>query len=186
MSLIDKHLLRYQFSERHRTFVRASPAEVIWAVLTLSRNRSPDWVTDILIALQTVPSRLFGREAPRVGKLVFTPLDCDEKSETVAGLIGRFWQLDGGLVPIADADAFVRFAEPGTPKLVIGYRATSDHLGTLLTTETRVLCPDHYSLLKFAPYWMLIRIPSGLIRRRGLRAITAAAEKRGKPDGTEP
>jgi hypothetical protein len=175
MSLIDKHLPRYQFSERHRTRVKASPEEVIRAVINFNRPR--DRFSDILLALRTVPSRLMGREAPLVGKPIFTPLDQDEKSETVAGLIGRFWQLDGGLVPIPDADAFAHFAEPGTPKLVIGYRVAPDPVGTLLTTETRVFCPDRYSLLRFAPYWMLIRIPSGLIRRRTLRAIKAAAEK---------
>ena len=134
----------------------------------------PDRLKAILMALRTIPSRLLGREAP-VG-INFTPLDGDEY-ETVAGLIGRFWQPDGGLITIPDADAFARFAEPGTPRLVIGFRATSDPLGTLLTTETRVFCPDRYSLLRFAPYWALIRIPSGLIRRRTLRAIKAAAEK---------
>jgi hypothetical protein len=175
MSLLDKHLPRYQFSERHRTRVRASPEEVMRAVV--SSDRPPDRLRDVLLALRTVPARLLGREAPRVGLLSFTPLDFDEKSETVAGLTGRFWRLDGGLVPIPDADAFARFAEPGTPKLVIGFRATPDPLGTLLTTETRVYCPDRYSLLRFAPYWMLIRVPSGLIRRRSLRAIKAAAEE---------
>ena len=174
MPLIDKHLPRYHFSERHRTRVRASPDEVIRAVVAL--DSAPDRLRDFLMALRTVPSRLLGREAPRVGTLGFTPLDWDEKSETVAGLIGRFWQLDGGLVPIADGGAFARFAEPGTPKLVIGYRAIPDPLGTLLTTETRVFCPDRSSLLRFAPYWMLIRVASGLIRRRSLRAIKAAAE----------
>ena len=130
------------------------------------------------MALRTVPSRLLGREAPQAGKEIFTPLDCDG-SETVAGLMGRFWRLDGGLIPFPNADAFDCFAEPGVPKLVIGFRAAPDSLGTLLTTETRVFCPDRHSLLRFAPYWMLIRIPSGLIRRRALRAIKAAAEKRG-------
>jgi hypothetical protein len=175
MSLLDKHLPRYQFSERHRTRVRASPDQVMRAVATL--NRPADRLSDVLLALRTVPSRLVGREAPRFGAESFTPLDRDETSETVAGLVGRFWRLDGGLVPIADADAFARFAEPGTPKLVIRFRATPDPLGTLLTTETRVYCPDRYSLLRFAPYWMLIRVPSGLIRRRSLRAIKAAAEE---------
>ena len=176
MSLIDKHLPRYQFSERHRTHVRASPDDVMRAVVAL--DRAPDRLRDFLMALRTVPSRLLGRDVPPLGTLGFTPLDWDEKSETVAGLIGRFWQLDGGLVPIPDADAFARFAEPGTPKLAIAFRATSDPLGTLLTTETRVFCPDRSSLLKFAPYWMLIRLPSGLIRRRTLRAIKAAAGNR--------
>jgi hypothetical protein len=173
MSLIDKHLPRYQFSETHRTRVKASPDAVMRTVLA---DRSPDRLRDVLLALRTVPSRLLGHVAPQVGKQIFTPLDCDE-SETVAGLIGRFWQLDGGLVSFPNADAFARFAEPGTPKLVTGFRAIPDHVGTLLTTETRVFCPDRYSLLRFAPYWMLIRIPSGLLRRRALRAIKAAAEK---------
>ena len=175
MPLIDKHLPRYQFSERHRTRVRASPEQVMRAVAV--SDLPPDRLKDVLMGLRTVPSRLLGREAP-VG-INFTPLDWDERSETVIGLIGRFWQPDGGLVDIPDADAFARFAEPGTPKLVIGFRATPDALGTLLTTETRVYCPDRHSLLRFAPYWALIRIPSGLIRRRTLRAIKAAAEKSG-------
>jgi hypothetical protein len=66
---------------------------------------------------------------------------------------------------------------------VIGYRATPDPIGTLLTTETRVFCPDPYSLVRFAPYWVLIRIPSGLIRRRTLRAIRTAVEKKMSADG---
>ena len=172
MSLIDKHLPRYQFSEMHHTRVRASPDAAMRAVLG---HRPPNRLMDVLLALRTLPARVLGREAPRVGFNIFTPLECDE-GETVAGLIGRFWQLDGGLATFADADAFGRFDEPGTPKLVTAYRVTPDPVGTLLTTETRVFCPDRYSLLRFAPYWMLIRMPSGLIRRRALRAIKAAAE----------
>ena len=149
MSLIDRHLPRYQFSERHRTRVRASPEDVIRAVV--ASDRRPDRVRDLLMALRTLPSRLLGREAPRVDMDRFTPLDRDGRSETAAGLIGRFWQLDGGLVPIVDAEAFGRFSEPGTAKLVIGFRATPDPLGTLLTTETRVFCPDLHSLLRLAP-----------------------------------
>ena len=176
MSLIDKHLPHYQFSERHHTRVGASPSEVMRALVTADRTQ--DWVASFLLALRGLPLRLLGREAPRIGMSMFTPLDGDGISETVAGLIGRFWRFDGGLVPLPNAEGFARFAEPGTPKLVTGFRATPDPRGTLLTTETRVFCPDAESLLKFAPYWMLIRIPSGLIRRRTLRAIKAAAEKR--------
>ena len=152
----------------------------------VSFKRPPDRLTDVLLGLRTIPARLLGREAPRIGSNIFTSLDLDKKSETVAGLIGRFWQLDGGLVPFADADAFARFVEPGTPKLVTGFHATPDPVGTLLTTETRVFCPDRYSLLRFAPYWMLIRLVSGLIRRRTLCAMKAATEKGVRSDGREP
>jgi hypothetical protein len=172
MSLIDKHLPRFQFSETHRARVRASPSAVMRTVLA---DRPPDRLSEILLALRTVPSRLSGRVTPKIGEQMFTSLENGE-NETVVGLVGRFWQLDGGLVPILDADAFDRFAEPGIPKLAIGFRAISDPVGTLLTTETRIFCPDRQSLLRFAPYWMLIRIPSGLIRRRTLRSIRAAAE----------
>ena len=55
-----------------------------------------------------------------------------------AGLVGRFWRLDGGLVPIPDADAFLRYAEPNVPKLVMNFSAEPDGEGTRLSTETRV------------------------------------------------
>jgi len=174
VSLIDKHLPRYHFSERHRTRIGASPGDVMGALV--ASDRPPDRVRGLLMSLRTFPSRLAGREALRAGPDMFTPLDWDGKSETVAGLVGRFWRLDGGLVPIASVEEFARFAEPGTPKLVIGFLATPDPVGTLLTTETRIFCPDLHSTVKFAAYWMLIRAPSGLIRRRSLRAIKALAE----------
>jgi hypothetical protein len=48
---------------------------------------------------------------------------------------------------------------------------------TLLVTETRVFCPDRASLLKFTPYWLLIRPVSGLIRRRILSSIKQMSER---------
>ena len=177
MSLIDKHLPRYQFSETHRTRVKASPDAVMRTVLA---DRPADGLRDVLLALRILPSRLLGRVAPQIGKQMFTSLDCDE-NETVAGLVGRFWQLEGGLIPIPDAATFDCFAESGIPKLVTGFSVAPDPVGTRLTTETRVFCPDRYSLLRFAPYWILIRMPSGLIRRRAIRAIKVAAEKAARP-----
>ena len=54
---------------------------------------------------------------------------------------------------------------------------------TLLTAETRVYCPDRYSLLRFTPYWLAIRPVSGLLRRRMLSASSEIAEHRdSRPD----
>ena len=88
---------------------------MIRAVVAL--DHAPDRLTDFLMAVRTLPSRLLGRDAPPRGTLRFTPLDWDGKSETVAGLIGRFWQLDGGLIPISDADTFARFAQSGSAEV---------------------------------------------------------------------
>jgi hypothetical protein len=174
MSLLDKHLPRYQFRERHQLLVHAPPERVMAAVIGFQPPR--DRITEGLMWLRGVPTRLTGRRAPAFGLHSFTPLASDGTSETAAGLVGRFWRLDGGLVPLADAEAFDRFAEPRTPKLVIGFRATAEGVATRLSTETRVFCPDRYSLVRFAPYWVLIRLASGLIRRRALAAIKAIVE----------
>ena len=47
--------------------------------------------------------------------------------------------------------------------------------GTWLLTETRVWCTDRAALLRFTPYWYLIRPVSGLIRHRLLARVRDAA-----------
>ena len=177
MSLLDRHLPRYQFVERHHVRVAAAPERVIAAVADFLPPDDP--VTGALMWLRELPGRLVGRPRPDFGVHSFTPLAMEPARETVSGLVGRFWRLDGGLVAIADAAAFDAYAEPGTPKLVIGFTAAPEGGLTRLTTETRVFCPDRYSLVRFAPYWALIRLASGLIRRRALAHIKAVAEGAG-------
>lgn len=109
----------------------------------------------------------------RFGLHEFTLLGRNADRELAYGLIGRFWRSDFGLRPCADGDAFRRFAEPGTARLVLHFSCEqAEKEGfTLLRTETRVHCPDRRSRLLFTPYWLAIRPVSGLIRRRLLRDI---------------
>ena len=62
---------------------------------------------------------------------------------------------------------------------MIGFVAEQVGEATLLTTETRVYCPDRYSLIMFTTYWLIIRPVSGLLRQRALAAIREIAEHRG-------
>jgi len=97
----------------------------------------------------------------------------------VGGLVGRFWEIwsgDFGLVAVARPDEFLACNTPRTAKLVIGFSAEPVGAETVLTTETRVYCPDRYSLIMFTPYWLAIRPVSGLLRRRALGAIKQIAE----------
>lgn len=112
-------------------------------------------------------------DRPRFGLHEFTLLGRNADRELAYGLIGRFWRSDFGLRPCADGDAFRRFAEPGTARLVLHFSCEqAEKEGfTLLRTETRVHCPDRRSRLLFTPYWLAIRPVSGLIRRRLLRDI---------------
>jgi hypothetical protein len=103
----------------------------------------------------------------------FIPLD--RGGDRAAGLVGRFWRLDFGLMPLPDATAFAR---PGTPKLVIGFLAEPQGELTRLVTETRADCPDRMSLLVFTPYWLVFRLPSGPMRRRFLARVKRTVESR--------
>jgi hypothetical protein len=188
VTIADQLLPTYQFSERHQSVVAADPARVRAGLETLDDN---DAVMRALIALRELPSRIAGALGarntlwgkPPFGLSNFTPLMRSE-SEIAYGLIGRFWQLDYGLEPVTDAAAFIAFDKPATPKLVLGFQVlTGPNGGTRLVTETRVYCPDRAALLRFTPYWWIIRAASGFIRRRLLTAVKRRAEQTGNSGG---
>ena len=182
MSLIDRFLPDYQFSERHETRVRCPPGEL----LDLIQSWEPrDRFANVAMTLRQAPARLMHalapsrHPAPRPFSLKsFTPLGRDGDRAMAGGLIGQFWRNDFGLVPIATPEEFIAFDAPRTPKLVLGFMAEPEGELTRLVTETRVYCPDRHSYVMFLPYWLLIRPASGLIRRRMLGAIRAIAERR--------
>jgi hypothetical protein len=183
MSLLDQYLPVYQFAERHSIVVDGAAGAVLDAVeafdpsndrissgMTVARELPGRWLTKLGFAGTSRPIAF--------GKRDFIPLERDGDREMAAGLVGRFWRLDYGLVPLPDAAAFLAFAAPGTAKLVIGFLAEPQDDRTRLVTETRVYCPDRRSLVLFTPYWLVIRLGSGLIRRRFLHALQRTMERR--------
>jgi hypothetical protein len=65
----------------------------------------------------------------------------------IAGLIGKFWRPDFGLFVANGPSEFLACNPPKTAKLAIGFVAEQLGEVSLLTTETRVYCPDRYSLI---------------------------------------
>ena len=57
------------------------------------------------------------------------------------------------------------------------FRLESVPVGTLLSTETRILATDPRTGRSFAVYWFLIRTSSGAIRREVLRTVRAAQSR---------
>lgn len=178
------------FREVHQRVV-AAPIEVVWPhCLDVSareiRTLGP------LMALRGMPARFMGRgvksaAAPRRVLDVFTDegfvllrRDCeprDGRASVVFGGAGRFWSV-GKNAPIvfADGDAFVEFDEPGNAKVITRLDAIDLGDGTTrIETETLVAGTDAASTRRFRPYWGLIRLPSGLIRRSWLAAIDRRA-----------
>jgi hypothetical protein len=66
-------------------------------------------------------------------------------------LIGKFWRPDFGLFVVNGPSEYLACNPPKTAKLAIGFVAEQFGEVTLLTTETRVYCPDRYSLMMFFP-----------------------------------
>ena len=188
MSLIDEFLPRHQFSARHQANVRCRPGELLDIIQNFQPPR--DRVGDTAMLVRQWPARVMHWLAPsRAARprpftpANFTPLGRDGDREIVGGLIGKFWRPDFGLSVINGPSEFLACNPPKTAKLVIGFLAEEIGEATLLTTETRVYCPDRYSLIMFTPYWLAIRPVSGLLRRRALASIRRLAEQRdGGPD----
>jgi hypothetical protein len=184
MSLMDRFLPSYQFSERHQVTVRCRPGEL----LDIIQNFQPpkDRFGETAMLVRQLPARLMHVLAPSrtpppspVTRANFIPLARDGDREMVGGLVGKFWRPDFGLVGVKDASGFLLCNPPKTAKLVIGFAAEQTGELTVLATETRVYCPDRYALIMFFPYWLIIRPVSGVLRRRFLATIRRVAETRG-------
>lgn len=182
MTRLDHYLPAFSFREVHSVRVFASPDAVIQAASEYQPDTDPFFRN--MIGIRELPmrfSRMLGAKRTLLpapfGMQNFTQLERSEGIELIYGLVGRFWQTGYGLVDIPDAAAFTAFNTPGTAKLAMSFTAHAiNHRETELVTETRVFCPDRACLLKFAPYWYLIRPVSGLIRRRVLNAIKRLSE----------
>lgn len=100
----------------------------------------------------------------------------DLPDEVVVGAIVRF--SPPGAVPWGSDPAgwFREFSRPGHYRVAMAF---DGHDG-VLTTTTRVAVADEQSRRRFARYWALIRIPSGLIRREWLAAARRAVVASGR------
>ncbi len=143
----------------------------------------------LLLGIRQVPKRLTGRarsaergraERPVIGDFLaygFTLLADEPSTSTVVGAIGRWWSPSGNepVAGISDSDAFRAFDAPGYAKAAVAFEFSSVGPGTAIRTETRIACTDASARRLFGAYWLLIRLPSGLIRRSWLAAIERRA-----------
>jgi hypothetical protein len=173
-SALDRLLPDYQFVERHKTFVRASRQEVWRALHEVTPSEMA--LTRILFGVRTLPARLAGaRTAGPAGPWLpslltsgFEVMAETPEQELVLGTNGRFWELRARPHPQPD---------PGSAIAAMDFRLEDRQGGTLVTTETRVAVEDRAARRRFARYWLVIRIGSGLIRRDLLHAVRRRAER---------
>ena len=191
MLSIDYWMPTYDFAERHETRARAAPGRVYQAIRAADFGHNS--LFKLLLGLRALPHLLLN--PPKAGQMAsgrapeskltldvffhngFVMLEERNGHEMVIGLTGRFWRPTGAIVR-TDPVEFRLPTPEGAVKAAWNFavrRATDD--STLLTTETRVWCPDTAARRYFRAYWTLIRPFSGLLRRIMLREIQKTAEK---------
>ena len=165
----------------HSRIVGAPPS-VVWDELQkVTMSALP--VSWALEAVRLLPARLSAREhQPLAGRsfLDVTPIPVlfSQRPDVVisAGL-GQAWRISGGVTPPSlDAAALRAWSRPGWIKAGMEFRLEPTRLGTLMSTETRVVATDARTRRAFAAYWFFIRPSSGAIRREVLRVVAHRAE----------
>jgi hypothetical protein len=67
----------------------------------------------------------------------------------------------------------------------MNFRLLAGPDGTELVTETRVISTDAATARRFAAYWLMVRIGSGLIRRDLLRAVGSVLQRQPERQTTD-
>lgn len=175
ITLLDALMPRYDMRASHDLVVDASVPDVYQAVLETDLAES--LVTKVLMAIRSLGRR--AQSSFRLGQLpatgAFFALGSDPPRELAAGVIGRFWSMEGAVID-GNRAAFEASLPPGMAKAIWSFRVDDDAGGALLTTETRVLCSDDDARRQFLRYWTLVGPFSGIIRREALRLIRAQAQ----------
>ena len=187
-SRLDAFLPTPDFSERHDRTVQA-PAEDVWSAATSVTPAEIRLLTP-LMTLRSLPHILSGRrrsfsegDASFLDVFEqegFVALHRDEgvaagRAVVIYGAAGRFWSPTRNSPWPLDAQAFADHEGPGTVKVAFSLEVAERGTTTLVTTETRIVGTDATARRAFGRYWLIIRGPSGLIRRSWLAAIDRRA-----------
>jgi hypothetical protein len=177
MAGVEAWLPRFDVRERHAIELPVSPERALEIALGLPA--APDWIVRLLIAGRGMAAR---REPIERFFLAHRFVELERgPTEWVVGAVGAVWRPRGGLVPLADAQAWSASSHPGTIKAAADFRAEPAPEGSRLSTETRVLAADDRARRAFRAYWLVVGPFSALIRRRWLAAAMASAKRSAAP-----
>jgi hypothetical protein len=138
----------------------------LMAIRTLGRKKAP----------AGAPSTLATMGAAGAGG--FFEIARVPEQEIVLGIIGKFWRPNAPVLRNWKPEEFSSIAPEGQAKAVWNFHLQPDGTGTgtMLSTETRVLCYGRNARIQFRLYWTLIGFFSGLIRKEMLEMIRRNSE----------
>jgi hypothetical protein len=176
------YLPQFQFHERHRTIISTTCPELILPAIA-NFDIQQDFIIKTLMSVRQLPQKLRREKSegaiPQFGLHSFTLLE-NTTTELCYGLRGQFWRSDFGLEDTPDTEAYCTALQPGNAKLLLRYQVQQFAPDKYeLCTETFIYCPDRATHIKMTGYWLAIRVGSGLIRQRTLKAVKRELEKAG-------
>ena len=181
-SALDNFAPAFHFREHHETLVDAPAADVFAAIQSTTASeialfRSFTWLRrfgrpgaeSILNAPEHLPIL---EVATRTTFLKLTELPSREV------VIGTVVIAPAGFRrgEVATPDQFKAVAQPGFALATFNFRIAEEGTLTRLTTETRVVATDHWTLRRFTAYWRVIYPGSAILRMTWLQAIRQRAE----------
>lgn len=189
--LIDSFAPKFDANEIHRIAIDAPRQTVYEALWTTDLGNS--LLIKLLLFLRSLPRLIadHGESLPREREITlqtlidsgFGLLSEKQSEEIVLGVTGRFWRPTGNLAKFNRTDFDVP-VPLGLARGVWNFSVSdSKEGGTVLQTETRVVCGDASSRQKFLAYWFVVRPFSGLIRLIMLRNVRRVAEQRAPARG---
>lgn len=162
----------YHFHNRHSRWIDASPQHVWQALATLTLD-------DLTITRPLVALRHLGSSPLEPGPLLTTGplqlLHTDVPTYAIGGAVARPWQRRPPRRSIGSLEEFAAFAEPGWTKYLTDFHLVAVGGGVQLTTETRGYSTDSATRRRFALYWAVIGLGSGLVRRDLLATVARVA-----------
>jgi hypothetical protein len=105
----------------------------------------------------------------------FTVLD-EGDGWSVSGLAGRIWTLRRDYPRLEGADAFARWAEPGTVRVVFAHWVEEREGGSALLSEARVAPVDRGAALRLRALWTVVGPWERLIGGEALARVVRTAE----------
>ncbi len=170
--LIDQALPRYDEREYHQIEISGERTEVYQTVRAL--DFSDSFLIRTLFRFRGLPATATNLDG--LLQVGFLLVDEIPNVEFVLGLVGKFWTVRAQILQM-DAVQYTEFNQRGYAKLAWNFVIQQSTPGLVrLSTETRIVCTDNRSRLRFKLYWFLIGRFSGLTRREMLRGVKRQIE----------
>lgn len=173
----------YDVKAAYSTHVNATPQRVWQECMYADFSQLP--LARRLRALRTLGRKKAAPGEPRTlatmgkrGAGGFFEIARVPEQEIVLAIIGKFWRPDAPVLRDWKPEEFPSIAPKGQAKAAWNFFLQPDGAGTgtILSTETRVLCYGRNARIQFRLYWTLIGFFSGLIRKEMLAMIRRNSE----------